>query len=85
MRIYTNEEQTRTFIGIVVTAGQETLTPIARRLDTVLADFKLPPFYEVKSDYDSVLVLGVEKQILIVRAKEVTNIGLLTFRKLHFT
>lgn len=47
VRVYTNEEQTRTFIGIVVTAGKETLIRLVQKLDEVLSDFKLPPFYEV--------------------------------------
>ena len=55
--MYTNEEKTRTFIGVVITAGQETLTQIARRLDQVLEDFKLPPFYEVKKSFEENMCL----------------------------
>lgn len=54
MRVYTNEEQTRTFIGVVITAGNEMLLKIARRLDEILADFKLPPFYEEASFHFSI-------------------------------
>lgn len=47
VKVYTNEEQTRTFLGIVVTAGSEMLKEIAKELDKILEDFKLPPFYKV--------------------------------------
>ncbi|XP_034251077.1 U6 snRNA phosphodiesterase [Thrips palmi] len=54
IRVYTNEEQTRTFIGIVVTAGKENLTKLVARLDQVLSDFRLPPFYEEASFHLSI-------------------------------
>ncbi|KAJ1529852.1 hypothetical protein ONE63_006589 [Megalurothrips usitatus] len=54
VKVYTNEEKTRTFIGIVVTAGNETLKYAAHRLDEILSDFKLPSFYEEASFHLSI-------------------------------
>lgn len=54
VKVYMNEEKTRTFIGIVVTAGKENLIQIVQRMDQVLSDFKLPPFYEEASFHLSI-------------------------------
>lgn len=54
VKVYTNEEKTRTFIGIVITAGHETLLKITRMVDNVFADFKLPSFYEDASFHISI-------------------------------
>ncbi|KAK3923938.1 U6 snRNA phosphodiesterase [Frankliniella fusca] len=55
INVYTNEEKTRTFIGIVITAGHETLLKISHMADNIFADFKLPPFYQDASFHMSIV------------------------------
>lgn len=46
MRVYCNEERTRTFIGLQTTTAYNTLKGLVEILDGCLKDFKLPPFYD---------------------------------------
>lgn len=51
IRIYCNDNQTRTFISLSLAEmssnTKENLQYIVQRLDNCLADFKLAPFYKV--------------------------------------
>ncbi|XP_063235451.1 U6 snRNA phosphodiesterase 1 isoform X2 [Bacillus rossius redtenbacheri] len=44
--VYTNEEKTRTFVGLVVELGQRALQSCVGELDKCLAEFRLQPFYD---------------------------------------
>jgi len=45
LAVYTNDERTRTFVGLEATGGVRQLTKLAQATDGVLRDFSLPPFY----------------------------------------
>uniref|UniRef100_T1IPN4 U6 snRNA phosphodiesterase 1 n=1 Tax=Strigamia maritima TaxID=126957 RepID=T1IPN4_STRMM len=45
--IYTNDEKTRTFIGMKAHAGYSHLKSAVDLVDECFAEFKLPPFYKV--------------------------------------
>lgn len=48
LKVYCNEERTRTFIGLKVNSGMtQQLDAISKRLDTVLKEYRLPEFYKV--------------------------------------
>lgn len=47
LRIYCNEERTRTFIGLQIRTGYDSLLKLVDALDTCLKEFSLPTFYEV--------------------------------------
>lgn len=48
IRIFENEDKTRTFIALGVNTGDyPVLNGIVGRLDSCLQEFNLPPFYEV--------------------------------------
>lgn len=49
--VYTNEEDTRTFIGIRVHLGYDSLMECVRRIDSAFADFKLPVYYQVNIQF----------------------------------
>ena len=58
LRVFCNEEATRTFIGITPpdeSFASESLGRIVNRLDASLGEFKLPLFYENPSFHVSVL------------------------------
>ena len=46
-RVYVNDERSRTFLGLTVTSGAEAVAETSRSLDRRLAEYGLPPFYEV--------------------------------------
>lgn len=52
VRVYCNEERTRTFIGIETKSGRDSLLSLVSALDRCLKEYDLETFYEV-----SVLVL----------------------------
>ncbi|XP_063917753.1 uncharacterized protein LOC135133306 isoform X3 [Zophobas morio] len=54
LEVYTNEEKTRTFIGLQVKTGYDTLLKLVHCLDNCLGDFKLPKFYENPSFHISI-------------------------------
>lgn len=45
--IYTNDNATRTFIGLKILSGYDRLISAVDIFDKCLADFKLDPFYKV--------------------------------------
>lgn len=47
LKIYTNEERTRTFLGIQCDNNDKTLKYFMNSLNKLLEDYQLPPFYEV--------------------------------------
>lgn len=49
LMFYSNDEKTRTFIGINITLESDMnyLNDLVRRMNICLSDFKLPPYYEV--------------------------------------
>lgn len=51
VNIYMNEEETRTFIGIRVQLGYDSLMECVRRIDSAFADFKLPVYYQVNIQF----------------------------------
>ena len=58
--MYVNDEGTRTFLGLTVTSGLEAVAETSRRLDRCLAEYRLPPFYEVRPRYTSEITSGLE-------------------------
>lgn len=48
VRAYCNEERTRTFLGIECRDCKGTLAHFVKDLNNFLAEYNLPPFYEVK-------------------------------------
>ncbi|KAK4877003.1 hypothetical protein RN001_009509 [Aquatica leii] len=46
LKVYCNEERTRTFIALRISSGYDTLIKIIDNLDQCLADFKLQSFYK---------------------------------------
>lgn len=48
VRAYTNEETTRTFLGIECFESKGILAHFIKSLNNVLAEYELPPFYEVR-------------------------------------
>lgn len=47
LKIYCNEERTRTFIGLQIRTGYDSLMKIVEYLNDCLSDFNLPTFYKV--------------------------------------
>lgn len=45
--VYTNDENTRSFIGIKVSSGQDKMINVMKDLNDLLSTYNLPPFYEV--------------------------------------
>ncbi|XP_069702015.1 U6 snRNA phosphodiesterase 1 isoform X1 [Periplaneta americana] len=70
LKIYCNEEKTRTFVGLTVAVGHKALIAAVNVLDKCLADFKLPPFYKEPSFHLSIAwcvgdyVHQIEKEVL---------------------
>ncbi|KAL3275219.1 hypothetical protein HHI36_019988 [Cryptolaemus montrouzieri] len=54
-RVYCNEERTRTFIGLEIKTGRDTLRSLVKDLDKCLLEFKLPQFYEDPSFHMSIV------------------------------
>ncbi|KAB0796418.1 hypothetical protein PPYR_10479 [Photinus pyralis] len=54
LKVYCNEERTRTFLAIRIGSGYDTLTKLIESLDNCLAEFHLPPFYTEPSFHMSV-------------------------------
>uniref|UniRef100_UPI00358EF3FB U6 snRNA phosphodiesterase 1 isoform X1 n=2 Tax=Myxine glutinosa TaxID=7769 RepID=UPI00358EF3FB len=49
VNIYTNEERTRTFLGLAVTGGNNQLENLVTEVNEALHEFRLPSFYEEPS------------------------------------
>jgi len=49
VRVYCNEERTRTFLGIHCQNDDGTLRCLAAALDSLLAEYELPSFYQVSA------------------------------------
>lgn len=47
IKAYSNEEKTRTFLGIECVDSKGTLTRFVKDLNSILSEYELPPFYEV--------------------------------------
>lgn len=47
LKIYCNEERTRTFIGLQIRTGYDSLIKLVESLDECLEEFSLPTFYTV--------------------------------------
>lgn len=47
LNVYCNEERTRTFIGIQIRTGYNSLMTLVEILNECLVDFNLPTFYKV--------------------------------------
>nr|XP_022901982.1 U6 snRNA phosphodiesterase [Onthophagus taurus] len=54
LKVYCNEDRTRTFIGFVVKTGYDTLAKLVEILDKCLNEFRLPKFYEEKRFHMSI-------------------------------
>ncbi|KAJ8939036.1 hypothetical protein NQ318_012634 [Aromia moschata] len=54
LKIYCNEERTRTFIGLQIRTGHDSLVKIVEALDTCLGEFNLQPFYKDPSFHMSI-------------------------------
>lgn len=51
VRAYANEEKTRTFLGIECVDSKRILIHLIENLNKLLAEYELPPFYEVRNTY----------------------------------
>lgn len=47
LKIYCNEERTRTFIGLQIRTGYDSLMKLVNACDICLEEFSLPTFYKV--------------------------------------
>lgn len=47
LKIYCNEERTRTFVGLSIGTSYDVLLKIVSVLDNCLKEFRLPEFYKV--------------------------------------
>lgn len=47
LQVYCNEERTRTFLGLCIKSGRDTLVNIVDALNKGLTEFNLPTFYNV--------------------------------------
>lgn len=52
--VYCNEEKTRTFLGLQIKTGYDSLLKLVQCLDQCLEEFKLPKFYENPSFHISI-------------------------------
>eukprot|EP00794_Sanderia_malayensis_P019042 gene19042-20955_t len=52
--LYTNDEKTRTFIGLRVILGESKLEKLSRKVDKVFSEFGLPGYYEHPSFHMSI-------------------------------
>lgn len=52
--VYCNEERTRTFLGIQIKSGHDSMVKLVGTLDSCLEEFKLPPFYRDPSFHMSI-------------------------------
>lgn len=48
IKVYCNEDQSRTFIGITVESTNNSLQRLSQILDELLTEYQLPTFYEVR-------------------------------------
>lgn len=55
IKAYSNEEKTRTFLGIECVDSKGTLTRFVKDLNSILSEYELPPFYEDSSYHISFL------------------------------
>lgn len=46
-KVYCNEERTRTFVGLQIRTGYDSLLKLVEALDSCLVEFRLPTFYKV--------------------------------------
>lgn len=53
LKVYCNEERTRTFIGLNIRSGYDTLISIVQSLNMGLQEYNLPKFYEVSWNYNN--------------------------------
>lgn len=47
LKVYCNEEKTRTFLSLQTRCGHDTLVQLVDAVDRCLDDFELPTFYKV--------------------------------------
>ncbi|KAJ8975046.1 hypothetical protein NQ317_010558 [Molorchus minor] len=68
IKIYCNEERTRTFIGLQTRTGYDSLLKIAEELNRSLGEFGLPPFYKDPSFHMSIAwcVGDFEKELNLI-------------------
>ncbi|OXU24656.1 hypothetical protein TSAR_000167 [Trichomalopsis sarcophagae] len=65
LEIYSNEEKTRTFIGIKIQSANDSLQRLTGALDKLLDEYQLPSFYEDASYHISFLwFLGDQRKTL---------------------
>ncbi|XP_068155427.1 U6 snRNA phosphodiesterase 1 [Drosophila tropicalis] len=91
LRIYTNEERTRTFIAVEVNAAyKEKLCLILKSIDQVMLDYRLPRFYDPPSFHVSLLwCVGDHENVLQEKLSELRGLLetedtlLLNVNKLH--
>ncbi|KAF5294601.1 hypothetical protein FQA39_LY13360 [Lamprigera yunnana] len=54
LKVYCNEERTRTFVALQIKGGYDALLRVVKLLDSSLADFRLPQFYKDHSFHMSI-------------------------------
>ncbi|KAH1002844.1 U6 snRNA phosphodiesterase 1 isoform X2 [Dendroctonus ponderosae] len=62
LKVYCNEEKTRTFISLEIRCGHNTLVQLVDAVDRCLDDFELPTFYKNPSFHMSIAWCADDKQ-----------------------
>lgn len=76
LRVYTNEERTRTFLAVQLDAAYiAKMTDLLRPIDVVMRDYRLPQFYESPSFHVSLLwCVGDQQELLQQKLKELQQL-----------
>lgn len=56
IKVYCNEEKTRTFMGIECQSIEQSFMHLTKSIDKLLIEYQLPPFYEVYISLYSLLI-----------------------------
>ncbi|XP_071441844.1 U6 snRNA phosphodiesterase 1-like [Hetaerina americana] len=83
LKVFTNEEKTRTFIGFSIDIGCDKLSKITQEMDKCLADFKLPPFYSNPSFHMSIVWCNGDKSKEILQKMSSVELVHQQFVKAH--
>ncbi|XP_018431389.1 PREDICTED: U6 snRNA phosphodiesterase [Nanorana parkeri] len=65
LKVYTNQERTRTFLGLEVTVGRSQLRDVVTEVDRSLKDFSLETFYQNPSFHVSLAWCAGDREDLL--------------------
>lgn len=85
LKVYCNEEKTRTFLGIEVRANDETMEQLTKAVDTLLSEYNLPAFYEVIVFYFYIKIVNLIMLVKKIYRKCKKSYLQTGFRHLHIT